>query len=225
MLYVLYVFLVEAFLQKVGKDKKKIWAMLSLQFLAMSVFAASILLLFGDWQAIHPVFPDDFWPLAYLGIGDVVLSNMISLCVQSSLDATTITFLGILEPILADVGATLLLGEKCPWTGYVGASMGVLSVFGQTVLPHLVRLWQAWRTTASIPIPLYDYTNAYAPLRENAPQWSPYLAWETRDGTLLPRSVSKSPISVLLLDSSPSEDVGVQTGRNYSFQTIITHST
>ena len=171
------------------------------------------------------MFPDDFWPLAYLGIGDVVLSNVISLCVQSSLDATTITFLGILEPILADVGATLLLGEKCPWTGYAGASMGVLSVFGQTVLPHLVRLWQTRKTIASLPITSYNYTNIYTPLRENAPQWSPYLAWETRNGTLLPRSVSTPPISAFLLDSFLSEDVGVQTERNYSFQTIITHST
>jgi drug/metabolite transporter (DMT)-like permease len=221
-LYVLYVFLVEAFLQEVGNDKKKIWAMLSLQFLAMSVLAASILLLFGDWQAIHPVFPDDFWPLAYLGIGDVVLSNMISLCVQSSLDATTITFLGILEPILADVGATLLLGERCPWTGYVGASMGVLSVFGQMVLPHLVRLWQARRTTASLPTSFHDYTNVYTPLRENAPQWSPYLAWETHYSILISRTKSNSPLLVSLIDSSLSESMGLQAGERP--QTARNHS-
>jgi drug/metabolite transporter (DMT)-like permease len=184
-LYVVYVFLVEAFLQEVGNDKKDIWAMVGLQFLVMSVLAAGILLLFGDWQTIHPVFPGDFWALAYLGIGDVVLSNVISLCVQSSIDATTITFLGILEPILADVGATLLLGEHCPWTGYVGAVLGVLSVLGQTVLPRLMCLWQTRRRGSCAP-------------SFSLPLWSPYLAWETRDDPLMQEKATATSASAFL---------------------------
>lgn len=47
-LYVVYVFLVEAFLREVGSSRKKIWAMVSMQFLVMSAMAADYFV--GIWE-------------------------------------------------------------------------------------------------------------------------------------------------------------------------------
>ncbi len=206
-LYVVYVFLVEAFLREVGSRQKNIWAMLCMQFLVMSALAAGILLVFGDWQTIHPVFPGDFWPLGYLGVGDVVLSNVITLCVQSSLDATTITFLGILEPILADVGATVLLGEKGPWTGYLGAALGVLSVLGQTVLPPLLSWLVSFRQrqrTFHFPR-VNDSRGNPSSSKALLPLWSPYLAWEQREFARISEVERTRNISAFLRKILPAE--------------------
>src|SRR5438105_3911296 len=62
LLFTSYVFLSE----HEQKDETEHWPLFGIELLTMAVWANLIVLLFGDWQAVHPALPKDIWVVLYV---------------------------------------------------------------------------------------------------------------------------------------------------------------
>jgi drug/metabolite transporter (DMT)-like permease len=106
-------------------DETAHWALFGIELLIMALWACLIALLFGNWQAVHPALPKDALVVLYVAGACTFLPTLITVVMQKYISAVTVSFIYILEPILAAGIATLYLNETLPLMGYIGGGLVV----------------------------------------------------------------------------------------------------
>lgn len=124
----LYIFLAD----HEQKDKKAYWSLFGVELLTMALWANLIALLFGDWQAVNLVMPNDLMAILYVGLGTTFLPTLFTVLLQNYLSPVTVSFISILEPIFGAVVAVLYLHEVLPFYGYVGGGLVVAGMILHT---------------------------------------------------------------------------------------------
>lgn len=137
--YTLYVFLCD----HEQKDEKEVWSLFGIELLTTAAWACLVALLFGDWQAVHPIFPKDIWVVLYVSLACTFVPTLISVLLQKYISPVTVSFIYILEPVLGAIIAYLYLHEMLPIQGYIGG--------GLVVLGALVNTWGTIGQGAAMP--------------------------------------------------------------------------
>ena len=106
------------------------WPLFGIELLTMAVWANLLVLLFGDWQSVHPSLPKDIWVILYVAGVCTFLPTLITVLMQKHISAVTVSFIYILEPILGAIVSNIYLHETLPLDGYIG---GCLIVVGAIV--------------------------------------------------------------------------------------------
>ncbi|GHO59540.1 DMT family transporter [Ktedonobacter robiniae] len=101
-----------------------------IQLLTMAIWGNFIALLFGNWQDVHPLLPNDLWSVLYIAFGTTCLPTLITVRLQNYISPITVSFIYILEPVLGAAFANYYLHEVLPLDGYLG---GVLIVAGALI--------------------------------------------------------------------------------------------
>jgi drug/metabolite transporter (DMT)-like permease len=114
-----YVFLADY--EQRGKSAYR--PLLGIQLLTMALWANLVVLLFGDWQAVHPALPKDLWVILYMAGGTICLPTLITVLLQRYISPITVAFIYILEPVLGAIFANLYLHELLPLNGYLGGGL------------------------------------------------------------------------------------------------------
>lgn len=121
------------------RGKTAHWLLLGIQLLTMAVWANLIVLLFGDWQAVHPVLPKDIWIILYMALGTICVPTLITVLLQNAISPVTVSFIYILEPVLGAVVANFYLHEVLPFNGYLGGGLivagAVIHTWGMAAQP------------------------------------------------------------------------------------------
>ena len=136
--YTGYIFLFDRLLVGYTTERPTgFWPVLGIQLLTMAAGALVILLLFGDWHAVHPG-PTDLFALLYVGVFILLLPLLLAACLQRYVEPTSVAFIYTLEPVLGALVAFLYLHETFPLSMYVGQGLvlsGVLFQTGLSVVP------------------------------------------------------------------------------------------
>jgi drug/metabolite transporter (DMT)-like permease len=132
--YTGYIFLFDHLLVGYQTDRPTgFWPVLGIQLLTMAAGGLVILLLFGDWQALHPELRD-LLALLYVGVFILLLPLLLAACLQRYVDPTSVAFIYTLEPVLGAVVAFLYLHEMFSLTMYAGQGLVLCGVLFQTAL-------------------------------------------------------------------------------------------
>lgn len=126
--YTCYVFLCD----QEQKEEKERWALFGVELLTTALWANLVVLLFGDWQAVHPIFPRDALAILYVAVACTFVPVLIAVLLQKYISAVTVSFIYILEPVLGAVAAYFYLGETLPVQGYIGGGLVVLGALIHT---------------------------------------------------------------------------------------------
>lgn len=135
-----YVFVNDAVLPQIdehrtyeqGEDQAKHshWPLFGIELLTMAVWANLVVLLFGDWHSVHLALPEDADIIVYVALCCTFLPTGLALLMQRHISPVTVSFIYILEPVLAAVVSALYLGESLPPAAYAG---GLLVVLGAVI--------------------------------------------------------------------------------------------
>ena len=106
------------------------WPLLGVELLTMALWSNLVVLLFGDWRAVHPSLPHDLWVVLYVAVACTFLPTLITVLMQKHLSPVTVSFIYILEPVLGAIIAMFYLHELLPIQGYTG---GLLVVVGAII--------------------------------------------------------------------------------------------
>ncbi|HZU66149.1 MAG TPA: DMT family transporter [Ktedonobacteraceae bacterium] len=140
------------------KDTAAHWPLFGIELLTMAVWANLIVLLFGNWQAVHPQLPKDIWVVLYIAGACTFLPVLITVLMQKHISAVTISFIYILEPILGAVIANIYLHETLPLPGYAGGALvvvgAVIHTWGSIIRPANEPSAQKLLVQALSPLPL-----------------------------------------------------------------------
>jgi drug/metabolite transporter (DMT)-like permease len=102
------------------KDEIAPWPLFGIELLTMALCANLIVLLFGNWQTVHPSLPHDIWVVLYVAGACTFLPTLITVLMQKHISPVTVSFIYILEPILGAFIANIYLREMLPIQGYAG---------------------------------------------------------------------------------------------------------
>ena len=119
--YTCYVFLCD----HEQKDEKAAWPLFGIELLTTAIWANLVALLFGDWQAVHPILPRDIWVVLYVSTACTFVPTLISVLLQKYISPVTVSFIYILEPVLGALIANIYLHEVLPIQGYIGGGLVV----------------------------------------------------------------------------------------------------
>lgn len=108
------------------------WPLFGIELLTMAVWANLVVLLFGNWQAVHPALPKDIWVVLYIAGACTFLPVLITVLMQKHISPVTVSFIYILEPILGAVMASFYLHESLPLEGYAGGALVVVGAIIHT---------------------------------------------------------------------------------------------
>jgi drug/metabolite transporter (DMT)-like permease len=121
------------------RGKTAHWSLLGIQLLTMAVWANLIVLLFGDWQTVHPVLPKDIWIVLYMALGTICVPTLITVLLQNAISPVTVSFIYILEPVLGAIVANFYLHEVLPFNGYLGGGLivagAIIHTWGMAAQP------------------------------------------------------------------------------------------
>lgn len=145
--FTFYVFLSEQ--GQEGAHPKTQWPLFGIELLTMAGWASLVVLLFGNWQAVHPVLPRDALALLYVAGACTFLPAMIAVLMQKYISAVTVSFIYILEPILAAVIAAIYLHETLPRLGYLGGALVVAGAVIHTLGTAFSRASASGEATAT----------------------------------------------------------------------------
>ncbi len=126
--FTVYVFLSDSEGQDEGKHAH--WPLFGIELLTMAVCGNLVVLLFGDWSAVHPSLPRDIWVVLYVAGACTFVPTLIAAAMQRYVTPVTVSFIYILEPVLGAFMAAWYLHEMLPLAGYVG---GLLVVLGALI--------------------------------------------------------------------------------------------
>ncbi len=125
--FTVYIFLSDCGQQGVEKQEElAYWPLFAVELLTMALWACLVALLFGDWQAFHPLFPKDALVILYIAGACTFLPTLITVLMQKHMSAVTVSFIYILEPILGAMIANFYLHEILPLYGYLGGGLVVI---------------------------------------------------------------------------------------------------
>lgn len=120
--YTCYVFLCD---QEQGAEQSR-WALFGVEMLTAAAWANLVVLLFGNWQAVHPILPKDILVVVYVAGACTFVPVLITVLLQKYISPVTVSFIYILEPVLGAVVAYLYLRETLSVVGYIGGGLVVL---------------------------------------------------------------------------------------------------
>jgi drug/metabolite transporter (DMT)-like permease len=123
-----YVFLSDS----APKEDLPPWPVFGIELLTTAAWANLVVLLFGDWQAVHPTLPKDVLIILYVATACTFLPTLIALLMQKYISPVTVSFIYILEPVLGAVFALFYLHETLPLNGYLGGCLVVVGALIQT---------------------------------------------------------------------------------------------
>ena len=162
--FTFYVFLAD----QEQKTESAHWLLFGIELLTMAVWANLVVLLFGDWHAVHPAIPKDIWVVLYVAGACTFLPVLITVLMQKYISPVTVSFIYILEPILGAVMANIYLHEALPPQGYAGGALvvvgAVIHTWGMAVRPAdepsaqkllvlaIRRTSRSWIGTAGYPV-------------------------------------------------------------------------
>ncbi len=126
--FTVYVFLSDSEVQ--SEDKHAHWPLFGIELLTMALWGNLVVLLFGDWHAVHPALPKDIWVVLYVASACTFVPTLIAAAMQRYITPVTVSFIYILEPVLGAFVASYYLHEMLPLAGYIG---GLLVVVGAVV--------------------------------------------------------------------------------------------
>ncbi len=154
--YTGYIFLFDRLLVGYQTDRPTgFWPVLGIQLLTMAAGALVILLLFGDWHALHPE-PRDLLAVLYDGLVILLLPLLLASCLQRYVNPTSVAFIYMLEPVLGALVAFLYLHETFPPSMYIGQGLVLCGVLLQTILglvpEHASGSHKVFRDTATIRV-------------------------------------------------------------------------
>src|SRR6266851_5595390 len=127
------------------KDEIAPWPLFGIELLTMALCANLIVLLFGNWQTVHPSLPHDIWVVLYVAGACTFLPTLITVLMQKHLSPVTVSFIYTLEPILGAFIANIYLREMLPIQGYMG---GALVVTGA-----IIHTWTTARQPSAMKVP------------------------------------------------------------------------
>jgi len=127
LLLTLYIFLADR--EQRGKEY---WPLLGVELLTIVLGASLVVLLFGDWRAVHPLLYKDIWIILFIAFGTNFLPTLITVLLQKYLSPVTVSFIYILEPVMGAIMAYLYLRETLPFYGYIGGMLIVTGVIINT---------------------------------------------------------------------------------------------
>lgn len=127
--YTFYIFLCD----HEQKNEQEIWPLFGIELLSTAAWACLVVLLFGDWQAVHPILPKDIGIVLYVSLACTFVPTLISVLLQKYISPVTVSFIYILEPILGAVMAFLYLHEVLPIQGYIGGGLVVIGALVNTL--------------------------------------------------------------------------------------------
>lgn len=157
--FTVYVFLSDSEVHSEGKHAH--WPLFGIELLTMALWANLVVLLFGDWHAVHPSLPKDIWVVLYVAGACTFVPTLIAAAMQRYITPVTVSFIYILEPVLGAFAAAFYLHEMLPLPGYIG---GLLVVAG--ALAHTCGTALAERSVL-----------------DEEPYEEEYIAWEEEDDT------------------------------------------
>lgn len=108
------------------------WPVFAVELLTTAAWANLVVLLFGDWQAVHMALPKDVFIILYVATACTFLPTLVAILMQKYISPVTVSFIYILEPVIGAAFATLYLHETLPLNGYLGGSLVVVGAFVQT---------------------------------------------------------------------------------------------
>src|SRR5579875_1278591 len=114
------------------KDETEHWPLFGIELLTMAVWANLVVLLFGNWQEVHPALPRDVWVILYVAGACTFLPTLITVLMQKHISAITVSFIYILEPVLGAIVSNIYLHEALPLDGYIGGGLIVLGAIVHT---------------------------------------------------------------------------------------------
>lgn len=114
------------------RDDVPPWPLFGVEMLTTAAWATLIALLFGDWQAVHPLFPKDTLIILYVAGATTFLPILITVLMQKYISPVTVSFIYILEPVLGAIIANLYLHEILPLQGYIGGGMVIVGTLIHT---------------------------------------------------------------------------------------------
>ncbi len=137
------------------------WSLFGIELLTMAVWANLVVLLFGDWHAVHPSLPKDVWVVLFVAAICTFLPTLIAVLMQRYISPVTVSFIYILEPVLGAFVANLYLQETLPIAGYIGGALVVLGAiahtWGTAVAPSTEQPGQYMESSGGLEIlPIWD---------------------------------------------------------------------
>jgi drug/metabolite transporter (DMT)-like permease len=125
LLYTVYLFLVDHDRQENGKrsGEAMYWLILGIEHLTVAFNMTLIVLLFGNWQQFHPIFPKDLAVVVYIATAATFVPAVLSTFMLRYVDPLEASFIFILEPVWGAVIAHFYLGETMPLLTYVGGAI------------------------------------------------------------------------------------------------------
>ncbi len=119
------------------------WPLFGIELLTMAGWACLVALLFGDWQAFHPIFPKDIWIILYVAGACTFLPTLLTVLLQRHVSPLTVSFIYVLEPVIGAVLANLYLHELLPLVGYIGGGLvftgSIIQTWGSIQRPARTR--------------------------------------------------------------------------------------
>src|SRR5260370_31918619 len=116
--FTMYVFLSDSEVH--SEEKHAHWPLFGIELLTMALWGNLVVLLFGDWHAVHPSLPHDIWVVFYVAGACTFVPTLIAAALQRYITPVTVSFIYILEPVLGAFVASFYLHELLPLPGYIG---------------------------------------------------------------------------------------------------------
>ena len=161
LLLTLYIFLADR-----EQRNKAFWPLLGVELLVIALGASLIVLLFGDWHAVHPLAYKDVWVILFIALGTNFMPTLITVLLQKYISPVTVSFIYILEPVMGTIMAYIYLRETLPFYAYIGGALIITGVIINTwsdahrpvsdpsdnlaLLPHILTLDQELDQTGRV---------------------------------------------------------------------------
>ena len=168
--FTLYVFLSDDKHKELATQEELApWPLFGIELLTMALWACLVALLFGDWQAFHPLFPKDALVILYVAGACTLLPTCIAVLLQKHISAVSVSFIYILEPVLGAIIANFYLHEVLPLYGYLGGGLVVVGAFLHT-LGSVERTQQPVQEAVQ-NISGHTYSSSHENFSENGQTW------------------------------------------------------
>jgi drug/metabolite transporter (DMT)-like permease len=122
----------EEYEQQEQRERHAHWPLFGVELLTMAVWANLVVLLFGDWHSVHIALPRDAGIIVYVALFCTFLPTLLAVLMQRHISPVTVSFIYILEPVLAAVVSALYLGEALHTAAYAGGMLVVLGAIIHT---------------------------------------------------------------------------------------------
>jgi drug/metabolite transporter (DMT)-like permease len=122
--FTVYVFLSDSEVLSEGEHAH--WPLFGIELLTMALWANLVVLLFGNWGAVHPSLPKDIFVVLYVAGACTFVPTLIAAAMQRYISPVSVSFIYILEPVLGAFVAAYYLHEMLPLAGYAGGLLVVL---------------------------------------------------------------------------------------------------